>query len=177
LIEESGVFRPGNSLFIPSLLITLSISCFQFSGRPFAAAPMAPTPQASAALDFKPLSDKSVVYLYRHWSMPQRRAFLYVDKIKIGYTVFNSFVRLELSPGRHEIYILLENFDSTDIGATPEQGDDSIIDFLAEPGQLYFIKQYPSRASWSGKLNLQMVPTDEGRKAVMLVKNKLIDIR
>lgn len=86
-----------------------------------AAHPPSPTPDADAqARLFKPVADKAVLYLLRdRGDLFIREVRVAVDGKDVGQTMPNTYMRLELEPGKHLIVSFTDPPASLEINTQP----------------------------------------------------------
>jgi hypothetical protein len=138
----------------------LSVACA--IPRPTATAPMAIKSMDEEAKKFSSVTEKGVIYLFRDshaayylWSP------IIIDSKPITRTIAESYFRLEMSPGSHEIVSKADN----EFHLTIE----------IEAGKVYFIREHPS-FGWSlPRCSLKVVPENIGRKGVE--KSRLLDLQ
>jgi hypothetical protein len=94
-----------------------------------AAYPPSPAPDADAqARLFKPVADKAVVYILRdRGDLFIREVRVALDGRDVGATLPNTYMRLELDPGKHEIVSFTDPPASLEINT--------------QPGGLYYVWQ------------------------------------
>jgi hypothetical protein len=99
-----------------------------------ACAPMAPAPQSAAAPRIESTPGKAVVYIVRtRPDMSYLTAQLVLDDQIIGATFAGTYLRLELTPGRHRI--------------SGSGEDNGAMTFDVQPDRVYFI-QHTVSGSW-----------------------------
>lgn len=159
----------------PLGIIFLLISCVAPGTGPDAVAPLASTQQNNLAMTFPTIPDKSVVYLFRSHALPYLRALILVDNHEVGFTISNTYIRLELSPGEHELISKTEHPGnrSNSFHSTPKAV--SKFTLHAEAGNIYFIRQSPYPLSWNGRLDLHLVPEEDGKHEITHGRYRLLD--
>jgi hypothetical protein len=117
------------------------------------------SPMASVAADteaktFTAKKDRACVYLYRDefFAVDQWMSII-VDGNLVAQSVVYSYIRLELSPGIHEI--------------TSRTERDAKLSIDAKPGQIYFIHQHGVPGIWRSRSKLSLVPDAVGRQGVL----------
>ncbi len=119
-----------------------------------ACAPLPPSPEDFEAKRFAAVADKAVVYLYRQdpdfSEVPA--TFMLDDQLR-GTTYQGTFYRIELPPGRHRI--------------AGFAGDAGRLDFDAQPGRLYFIRQSVTRFTGFHQSFFHFVGEAQGRAGVL----------
>jgi len=159
----------------PLGIIFLLISCLSPSAGPDAIAPLASLEQNSFALTFPTITDKPVVYLFRPHSMPHLRALILVDNREIGFTVSNTYLRIEMSPGEHEFVSRLEYGGNRSKAFQSKPNSEFKFTLQAEAGRIYFIQQSPYPLSWNGRLDLHLVSEKEGKHEITRGRYRLLD--
>jgi hypothetical protein len=120
-----------------------------------ACAPLPPSPQDIQAKQFRTVSDKAVLYLFRDApDFADEAATVLVNDSIQGTTYPGTYFRLELVPGRHRV--------------SGFAGDSGIIEFEALAGTIRFLQQSvartPSRLHHS---YFRFVGESYGREAVL----------
>jgi hypothetical protein len=153
----------------------LSISCLSPGAGPKVVLPLASQEQNRIALTFPTVPDKTVIYIFRPYSMPWLRALILVDNRKIGFTASKTFMRMELNPGVHELTCELESSGNRSKEFQSKPNAKSNLALQAEPGKIYFVRQSPSPWSWNGRLDLHLVPAVKGESEITRGKYLLLD--
>ena len=156
-------FEMNINNIIQSFIISGSLLLFVDCAIPHA---VATAPMASASRDIETKNfvhspDKAVIYIYRdEYAAYYVFMGILVDKQPIARTVSWSYLRLELSPGHHEI--------------TSRAEKDNEFAFQAEAGKLYFLRQVVMPGIKLPRSKLVSVSENDGRTGVN--KCKLLDV-
>ncbi len=135
---------------MPRLLLTLLILLLAGCTLPR----LPPMPEDAVAKRFKPMPDKSVIYLVRHRLDPSYIVPVVFDDQMIGSTYGGTYMRIETSAGKHR----LSGFAA----------DSGSITLTTEPGKLYFVQHSAYGFLYSfHNSNFQLVDGAYGRTLVM----------
>jgi hypothetical protein len=138
--------------------VTLSglTNCMRFPHQTVVA-PMASVSEDLEAKAFHAISDKAILYVYRDEFFAQEQFMdIVVGGVAIARSVVESYVRLELHPGTHEII------------SKSERDAKFIIE--AKAGQLYFMHQEGTPGIWKARSRLVLVSDQIGRQGVQRCK-------
>ena len=122
-----------------------------------ATVPMSSPAADAAAKQFKPVPDKSVLYVYRDESMGAAvRMDVKIDGETCGQTAADTYFRFVLPPGNHKITSVAENTDSVDIDM--------------KPGQLYYVWQEVKMGVLYARSKLHVIGANKGQTDIRSCK-------
>ncbi len=103
---------------------------------------------------FTPLKDKAALYVYRNetFGAALKMTVLLDGKI-LGDTASKTYLYAELEPGRHKLISKTEN--------------DSVLDFEAIAGKIYYVWQEVKMGLWQARSQLQMMDDKTGQAGVL----------
>jgi hypothetical protein len=146
------VVMPVKRIVILSLIMALFPGCTSLI-RPDAVVPLAVNTEDARAKNFLPISDKSVVYIFRDGSSAYyNKIVTYVDDRYVADIVRSSYARIILEPGLHHVVSKAERECSLEIEV--------------KPGQIYFVVQKDKFGVMSPRCSMRIIPVEEGRKSV-----------
>ncbi|WP_243385042.1 DUF2846 domain-containing protein [Geothrix alkalitolerans] len=151
-------------LFLCFLFSTILMGQINLFAPAPARSPMAKNLDDQEAKKFNTSKDKVVLYAFRTYGNNTKYFNLFVDNIEIAKTTERSFIRLELSPGLHEILAKRDN--------------DSTLRIYMEAGKSYFVQLDWYRPSgglgWPlrifhdpHKVRLELLPEEDEREAIL----------
>lgn len=111
--------------------------------------------QADARMKtFTPPKDKAALYVYRNetFGAALKMTVLLDGKI-LGDTASKTYLYSELEPGKHRLISKTEN--------------DSILDFEAIAGKIYYVWQEVKMGLWQARSQLQMMDEKTGQAGVL----------
>jgi hypothetical protein len=115
--------------------------------------PMARVDQDAKAKSFSTKLGKAKVYVYRNQMLgPNARMSVVLDGESLGRTVAKTYVVAEVEPGKHTLESKAEN--------------DSKLEFDAQAGKNYFVRQGVLEGTLSAKTRLQIVDDATGKAGV-----------
>ena len=118
-----------------------------------ASVPMAPAGDDAAAKQFATVPGKANVYIYRNESMGAAiKMGVYVDDAGVGQTAANTYINVQLAPGKHTVRGHAEN------------NSEVVLD--AEAGKNYYLWQEVKMGFGSARNALQLVDEATGQAAV-----------
>ena len=103
---------------------------------------------------FTPPKDKAALYVYRNetFGAALKMTVLLDGKI-LGDTASKTYLHAELEPGKHRLISKTEN--------------DSVIDFEAIAGKIYYVWQEVKMGLWQARSQLQMIDEKTGQAGVL----------
>jgi hypothetical protein len=102
---------------------------------------------------FKPSPDKAQLYVYRNESFGAAiKMTVLLDGRILGDTAAKTYLYSEIEPGNHRLTSKTEN--------------DSVLDFTAVGGRIYYVWQEVKMGLWSARSSLQMVDEQTGQAGV-----------
>ncbi|MBX9905747.1 MAG: DUF2846 domain-containing protein [Burkholderiales bacterium] len=103
---------------------------------------------------FTPLKDKAALYVYRNetFGAALKMTVLLDGKI-LGDTASKTYLYAELEPGKHRLISKTEN--------------DSVLDFEAIAGKIYYVWQEVKMGLWQARSQLQMMDDKTGQAGVL----------
>lgn len=124
-----------------------------------ATVPMAPSAQDQAMKAFNPpAKGMSGLYIFRDSSFGGALLkSIYVDGKFLGESGPNVYFYTEVRPGEHTL-------------STESEFSENHLKLTTEAGKQYFVRQYIKMGLFVGGANFEIVPDNEGKKAVMECK-------
>jgi hypothetical protein len=119
----------------------------------------ATVPMGDAQLDaklktFAPPKDKAALYVYRNETLGAAiKMTVALDGKILGDTGAKTYLYTELNPGKHRLVSKTEN--------------DSVLDFEAIAGKVYYVWQEVKMGLWMARSQLQMVDDKTGQTGVL----------
>ncbi len=103
---------------------------------------------------FTPPKDKAALYVYRNetFGAALKMTVLLDGKI-LGDTASKTYLHADLEPGKHRLISKTEN--------------DSVLDFEAIAGKIYYVWQEVKMGLWQARSQLQMVDEKTGQAGVL----------
>ncbi len=103
---------------------------------------------------FTPPKDKAALYVYRNetFGAALKMTMLLDGKI-LGDTASKTYLYAELEPGKHRLISKTEN--------------DSVLDFEAIAGKIYYVWQEVKMGLWQARSQLQMMDEKTGQAGVL----------
>ncbi|WP_426270413.1 DUF2846 domain-containing protein [Dyella kyungheensis] len=118
-----------------------------------ASVPMASKNDDAMAKQFRPSTDKAVVYVYRNETMGAAiKMPLLIDGQSVGDTAAKTYLRRELAPGSHTIVSKTE--------------EDSTLTLDMQAGKTYFVWQEVKMGMFAARSALHQVDETKGRAAI-----------
>ena len=122
-----------------------------------ASVPMASPERDTSAKAFKVKPDRANIYVYRNETLGAAiKMPVALNGKLVGDTAANTYMLLEVSPGRHTLVSKTEN--------------DSTLVVNAAAGRNYFVWQEVKMGMWAARSNLQQVDETTGKAAVQECK-------
>lgn len=136
------------------VVLTL-ISTVLFSGC--RSVPLASMEADTAAKQFKTNPNGAQIYLYRNELLGgQIKIDVRLDGTEVGKTLQNTFLLLDVPPGKHKLESESENI--------------STLELNTEKGKNYFVWQEAKMGLWLARNKLQSVDESTGKKGVLECK-------
>lgn len=133
------------------------ILLFLFSTVLFAgcrSVPLASMDEDTAAKQFKVNPNGAQIYLYRNEIFGgQIKIDVRLDGVEVGKTLQNTYLLLEVPPGKHKLESESENT--------------STLELATEKGKNYFVWQEAKMGLWLARNKLQSVDESTGKKGVL----------
>lgn len=115
---------------------------------------MGDTQLDSRLKQFVPPKDKAALYVYRNETFGAAiKMTVILDGKVLGDTASMTYLYAELEPGKHRLVSKTEN--------------DSVLDFEALAGKIYYVWQEVKMGLWMARSQLQMVDEKTGREGVL----------
>jgi hypothetical protein len=119
-----------------------------------ASVPMGDTTQDASLKKFESKSDKAVLYVYRNETFGAAiKMTVLLDGKLLGDTAAKTYLYSEIAPGNHQLISKTEN--------------DSILNFNADAGKIYYVWQEVKMGLFSARSNLQLVDEKTGQAGVL----------
>ena len=117
-----------------------------------ASVPLSDPAADTAAKQFAPVPDKSVLYIYRNETFGAAVSMdVAVDSKAIGQTASKTFFRLVLDPGHHTVI---------------SQGNGDKLELDTQAGQVYYVWQEVKMGAFSAGSKLHLMGAGEGQAGV-----------
>jgi hypothetical protein len=123
-----------------------------------ASVPMADPARDAELKTFKPKTEKAGLYVFRNETMGAAiKMTVLLDGKLLGDTASKTYLYTDLEPGNHKLISKTEN--------------DSVLDFNAVAGKIYYVWQEVKMGLFAARSNLQIVDEKTGQAGV--VESKL----
>ncbi|MBB5190584.1 uncharacterized protein YceK [Silvimonas terrae] len=118
-----------------------------------ASVPKGDAQQDLALKQFKAPAEKAGLYVYRNENFGAAiKMNVLLDNKQLGDTAAKTYLYTEVAPGKHQLVSKSET--------------DSVLDFDAVAGKIYYVWQEIKMGTWSAGSKLQMMGEAEGKKGV-----------
>ena len=119
-----------------------------------ASVPMGDPTRDAELKTFKPKADKAGLYVYRNESFGAAiKMTVLLDGKILGDTAAKTYLYTEVEPGNHRLVSKTEN--------------DSVLDFTAVAGRIYYVWQEVKMGLFAARSNLQLVDEKAGQAGVL----------
>jgi len=155
-IHNSDFFR-NKKMHLKKLSLIYIVFAMLFITGCVGTSPMASTSSDHKAKQFIANKNKSNIYIYRKEVSPFTSAVpVFVDSTLVGKTLANTYIKITVKPGTHDIL----SFEKT-----PKS-----VRLNTKPSRNYYIQQNSSATFRSYRTSLQIVSSNKAKKAIQKCK-------